>query len=110
MLEKKEMYIRNLLENDQDFQELEGQICDLIPVKLDKKGLDDENIQKLIELEQIIIEKAFLTGFRSGMKEYDKVIENPEKHISAIKLFEIFQDIKKPATKAADFKEKSSHQ
>ena len=104
MLEKKEMYIRELLENDQDFQELEGQICDLIPVKLDKKGLDDENIQKFNELQLKIIEQAYLKGYSDGVKLYDQIQEEPEKHLTISQLDKInreMEELKKPATKKA---------
>ena len=67
MLEKTEHRIRELLTSDKNFKELEEKIVQELPEKLE--GTEDKNINLLLELQNIIIEKAYLEGFKDGLTE-----------------------------------------
>ena len=95
MLEKKEQNIRNLLENDAYFMNLEKQLEDQLTAK-------DEYIELFNELQQAIIEKAYIKGYSDGIKLYDQIQEEPEKHLTISQLDKInreMEELKKPATK-----------
>ena len=93
MLEKTEAYINELLEEDEKYQELEGQICELIPQKWNKEKGTDENIDIYNELQSKIIEKAYLKGYSDGMKEFDKIREHPEKYLRLDQIHKLNEEI-----------------
>ena len=101
MLEKQQQHIFEMLEHDQDYQELENWICDLLPSRLDQRGIDDLNIQKFNELQLKIIEQAYLKGYNDAFQLYNEMREEPEKYLRLDQLIKINADIERPATKKA---------
>ena len=84
MLESTERKINELLSYDEDYKELEKEVAELLPAKLAADGIEDENINLLVELEKIIMSKAYLKGYADGLEDQVKnnVKENPSNYLS----------------------------
>ena len=100
MLENKEQYIFSLLQEDEKFNKLEGKLIKFLPEKIADNG-EDENVNILMDIEKVIVEKAYLKGYSDGMKEFDKMKENPEKYLTLDQMYKVIDGlgIEKPGDK-----------
>ncbi|ACL69122.1 hypothetical protein [Halothermothrix orenii] len=105
MLNSTKQHIVDVLVNDEEYQRVTSQIEEVLPHKLAADGVDDENMNLLIKLENLIMEVAYLKGYADGLEEstIKKVKEEPGKYLSINEVYNLTDEmgitgqIEKPA-------------
>jgi len=110
MLNSTKQYINEVLAEDKEYKRVMGKIEKVLPQKTADDGVNDENINLLIKLENLVMEIAYLKGYADGLEEstIKKVRSEPGKYLNIGEIHKLTNEmgltehIEKASCKTAD--------